>query len=273
MSSNRPLVQPFQAPSQQQQQQQQQQPEASLLSVASPSIRSCYDFDMFCDGQLMLINPKEERTKRELGSLSFEQRKQLYDEMGPNERGTNGNRFAVTQDENRTQMLLLQISLELELQRVPNTHPAKYAFLLALQQSRDYVNDEKFRIRFLRADRYDPAAACRRIIAHFHVKRKLFGDENGILGRDVTVDDLTPYEQSMLIDGSTSATSASALTSDTHHKKGHSCNGKLNGPFRFLQYPDYAGRPILFGRPALMDHFNVKSTVRKMFLFVLFGWD
>ena len=213
------------------------------------SIREYYDFDMYCDGQLVLINPKEERTKRELGMLEYEQRKQLYDEMGCNQLGLNGNIHQLHHDEDRTFMLLQQIALEVELQKISNTLPEKQAFLLALQQNRTYVNEENFRKRFLRADRYDPIAASKRIIGHFHYKRQLFGDANGILGRDVTIDDLSSYEQAMLGDSTDDTT---MHTNTTYEYK----------PFRFLRHPDYAGRRVFFTRPGKVDFANLQSTVR-----------
>ena len=52
-----------------------------------------------------------------------------------------------------------------------------------------YVNSRDFKVKFLRADRFDPKAAAQRIVNHFELKLKLFGYDK--LARDITFEDLS----------------------------------------------------------------------------------
>ena len=120
----------------------------------------------------------------------------------------------------------------------------------AYRTSPEYVTSRSFQLSFLRADRFDPKAAAQRIRLHFETKKELFcsggsgeADSNiDILGRDVTLDDLTDEE-----------------------RKCYSTSNDGSGHFmRFLDGRDMAGRPILFGRTARLNFENLFSEVRIM---------
>jgi hypothetical protein len=64
----------------------------------------------------------------------------------------------------------------------------KQAYELALKINREYVTNRGFRLKFLRADDYDPYNAALRLVRHFETKLDLFGEE--LLCKDITQDDL-----------------------------------------------------------------------------------
>ena len=57
----------------------------------------------------------------------------------------------------------------------------------------DYAGGDKFRLMFLRGNKYDPKLAAQHIIIHFEWKHKLFATDNdeSILGRHIIMDDLS----------------------------------------------------------------------------------
>ena len=61
----------------------------------------------------------------------------------------------------------------------------------------EYVDNQKFRLMFLRAESYDVRAAAEMIVSHFVVKERLFGDGE-ILGRDVRMSDLNRRDLAFL---------------------------------------------------------------------------
>ena len=70
----------------------------------------------------------------------------------------------------------------------------------AYKQNPDYINDSKFRLAFLRSDRFDAKKASLRMVRHFDVKRKLFG--LNVLGRDIRQSDLSDDDIDFLNTGS-----------------------------------------------------------------------
>ena len=82
---------------------------------------------------------------------------------------------------------LIQSSLEQmdkELDRLEGIS----AYEMAALQDPDYVQNESFRLRFLRTDLYDAKKAAWRLAQHFQVKLDLFGKDK--LVKDITQDDL-----------------------------------------------------------------------------------
>jgi hypothetical protein len=69
----------------------------------------------------------------------------------------------------------------------------------AYQQNPSYIDDDKFRLAFLRADRFDAKKASCRMMKHFDMKRKLFGSH--LLGRDVRQSDLSDDDLECLHSG------------------------------------------------------------------------
>lgn len=72
------------------------------------------------------------------------------------------------------------------LDRMPFRQRRSYDRALILNPH--YVTNRGFRLKFLRADDYDPGNAALRITRHFETKMELFGKE--LLCKDITQDDL-----------------------------------------------------------------------------------
>ena len=126
----------------------------------------------------------------------------------------------------------------------------KVAYLQALQISPTYVQDKKFWLSFLRADYYNVKDASKRLIHHFEFKKELFccgggsssnSNQNNleILGRDVTLDDLTEEERQMLTE--------------------------TNKAFELKREYDPLGRSILIGRGQYVRYDNPLGMVSYCF--------
>lgn len=63
-----------------------------------------------------------------------------------------------------------------------------------------FINDKKFRLAFLRSERFDAKLAAEKMIKHFDVKAEAFGNWD-ILGRDVTMADPSSNDISILESG------------------------------------------------------------------------
>lgn len=85
--------------------------------------------------------------------------------------------------------------LEMELQNLPE----KVAYEAAKAMNPDYVHNQDYRLRFLRADLFDAKAAALRMARHFETKMELFGRDK--LGRDIVQDDLDDITMSLLYSG------------------------------------------------------------------------
>eukprot|EP00934_Nitzschia_sp_Nitz4_P005889 Nitzschia sp. Nitz4//scaffold44_size153857//46463//47912//NITZ4_002710-RA/size153857-snap-gene-0.191-mRNA-1//1//CDS//3329552124//5879//frame0 len=87
---------------------------------------------------------------------------------------------------------LLQL-MEKEIQKISN----KLAYDRAVYWDKEYVTSEAVRLRFLRGDFYNAKLAAHRMIFHFDLKKKLFG-EGEILARDIRLSDLTKGDRDVL---------------------------------------------------------------------------
>ena len=86
---------------------------------------------------------------------------------------------------------------EVELSKVSN----KASYDRALKLSSDYSKNCRFRVKFLRADRFDVKAAVHRMVRHYEEKEALFGQEK--LGRDIFLADLSDNDMETLQTGGT----------------------------------------------------------------------
>ena len=87
--------------------------------------------------------------------------------------------------------------LELELSRIPVAN--KQAYNLALKINREYVTDRKFRVMFLRVDRFDAKKAATRLVTFLDRKLECFGIN--LLTRKVFFSDLDVGAQSIMRSG------------------------------------------------------------------------
>lgn len=116
--------------------------------------------------------------------------------------------------------------LEAEIQRIA----AKSAYQRAHTVSETYVNDRSFRLKFLRADRFDAKSAARRLVSFFEQKLIIFGPDK--LVKDITIDDLDHDDLAVL----------------------------KNGHMQFLPQRDMAGRTIfcdIRSRERFVSHLNL----------------
>ena len=77
--------------------------------------------------------------------------------------------------------------------------PHKPEYDLAMCLDADYVMNRKFRIMFLRSERFDVSRAATRLVKHFREKQRLFGTE--ALCRDIEWKDLNQEDRETLQSG------------------------------------------------------------------------
>lgn len=87
---------------------------------------------------------------------------------------------------------------DLEIKRLSNRNQA---YLQAESMNQDYVQNQDFRLMFLRADRFHINDAANRFLRHFQVKLDLFGTDK--LTLDITQDDLDSDSLDALYSSST----------------------------------------------------------------------
>ncbi|CAB9514190.1 Transfer protein [Seminavis robusta] len=75
------------------------------------------------------------------------------------------------------------------------------AIQMAESQNMEYVQNAKFRLKFIRAERYDVRRAAARLIRFFDLKLELFGAE--VLTRSITLKDLTAEDRETVKKGYT----------------------------------------------------------------------
>ena len=106
----------------------------------------------------------------------------------------------------------------------------------AMEQDPQYTNSSFFLKRFLRSDNLDIRAAATRIVLHFEIKELLFGED--VLGRDITIDDLSEDDLDALRSGS----------------------------YYFLCPCDHAKRRVIFSRFSSVKYKRLENMVRIAFL-------
>ena len=109
------------------------------------------------------------------------------------------------------------------------------AYLLALQQKPEYVDDVEFRIQFLRAEKYNPILAATRMISFLDIKLELFGKEL-LTKKYITLADMNEDD-------------ISALNS---------------GFIQIIPLKDRSGRYICMAIPSMVDASRSKSYVSRL---------
>jgi hypothetical protein len=124
----------------------------------------------------------EEILASEMESLSLEEREQIiFDIHG----------FSEDRQEEEKEATLNELleTMDVEINKLHHEKNNE-AYLQAKYLNEVYVTDRAFRLMFLRSERYDPKCAAERFVAHFTIKRNLFGSGE-ILGRDIRLSDLS----------------------------------------------------------------------------------
>jgi hypothetical protein len=152
------------------------------------SLLSKEDRQTLCDvGDCILICPREERTARELKVLSEQDRSKIWNDM------TGRTDLLPPEDPQRVAQSFEL--LDKELVKIPN----KQAFLQTQAMAPHYVNQQDFRLQFLRSERFDHKLAAVRMVAHFEEKQKLFSLDQ--LGRPIRQEDLSSNDMETLYSG------------------------------------------------------------------------
>lgn len=89
-----------------------------------------------------------------------------------------------------------------QLDETLNNLPTNEAYLQAKCTNEKYVSNRKFRLMFLRHEKFNVNNAAKLIASHFDIKRELFGDGD-ILGRDIRQSDLSSKDRVILESGFT----------------------------------------------------------------------
>ena len=70
---------------------------------------------------------------------------------------------------------------------------------MATNQNRAYVEDPKFRLKFIRAKMYDASEAVRQMMSYLQHKATYFGKDK--IARDISLDDLQEEDKKLLLSG------------------------------------------------------------------------
>jgi hypothetical protein len=112
----------------------------------------------------------------------------------------------------------------------------KEGFEIARDEHAAYFENENFRLKFLRAEKYNPKLAAKRIVGHFEQKLNLFGPDK--IGREITIDDLDSDDMDAL----------------------------MAGGLQLLPMKDRGGRKIIFARSQNWKYKETKNMVRNTML-------
>jgi hypothetical protein len=133
-------------------------------------------------------NGEESLLTKELNGLSFEERERVYDEL---------HGVSDIVDETPDFVAAKLQDMRDELEKIPKKN--KKALDRALFLRPGLQNDDKSRLLFLRATRFDPVKAAGLMTRHFEHKLYLFGEH--LLPARITVDNLGERETELLHTG------------------------------------------------------------------------
>ena len=126
----------------------------------------------------------------ELNAMSTDERSRVYEEV-------NGVCQEVVEKPEFVRQRLE--AMESAIHNTPLPPHDMDAYTIACKKSPSYVMDTKFRLMFLRAERFDPVLAAKRFVAFHGVIREYFGD--GALGRPLKLTDLDKSAMKVLKSG------------------------------------------------------------------------
>eukprot|EP00523_Entomoneis_sp_CCMP467_P007693 CAMPEP_0168731776 /NCGR_PEP_ID=MMETSP0724-20121128/7434_1 /TAXON_ID=265536 /ORGANISM="Amphiprora sp., Strain CCMP467" /LENGTH=546 /DNA_ID=CAMNT_0008778783 /DNA_START=455 /DNA_END=2095 /DNA_ORIENTATION=+ len=128
------------------------------------------------------LKKAEEVLSKELANLSMNEHEEaMFDVVG----------FRHAEEETDAFLTTQLAELDRQLQRISFSRKRDYD--AACKLNPDYVQGRKFRLAFLRSNRFDPQKAAGTIVNHFHLKKRVFADyPNELQGREVKFTDLSP---------------------------------------------------------------------------------
>ena len=126
----------------------------------------------------------------ELNAMSMDERSRVYEEV-----------HGVCQEVDESPEFVRQKleAMESAIHNVLLPPDDMDAYTIACKKSPSYVMDTKFRLMFLRAERFDPVLAAKRFVAFHGGIRQHFGE--GALGRPLTLTDLDKDAMKVLKSG------------------------------------------------------------------------
>lgn len=157
-----------------------------IFSTKIPGMPSLSDVDNLNMPSSSDIRLAESLIASHMAALSVEAREKAYMDM-------HGVPDVVKESSELIQQKLKELQYELD------NIPGKDVYNLAWAADRKYVEDEEFRIPFLKSTEMNPKLAAYRIVRHFEFKLELFGPES--LARAITQDDLTKDDMDALYSG------------------------------------------------------------------------
>eukprot|EP00934_Nitzschia_sp_Nitz4_P001596 Nitzschia sp. Nitz4//scaffold72_size95085//12875//14353//NITZ4_004745-RA/size95085-processed-gene-0.79-mRNA-1//1//CDS//3329557330//1596//frame0 len=127
-------------------------------------------------------------TAEELAALTATDRERIFHDI-----------HGVSDRVNETDQMIQESlhQMKKELSTLASTHNA---YQRALEQNPSYVNDPAFRLRFLRADRFNVSQATHRYFLHYEKKLELFGEDrltHHLTQKDLNKDDLDALYNTM----------------------------------------------------------------------------
>ncbi|KAL3931272.1 MAG: hypothetical protein SGBAC_011384 [Bacillariaceae sp.] len=141
--------------------------------------------DMVCAAMSILLCPPHEGIAREYHELPPTQQSEVWNDL------TGSQAASLLQQQESFEMIQQAFhDLMQEIEMIPDSQ--KTAWTLAMNTYPQYVLDPALFIRFLRAERFDPALTAQRMVLHFDVKQELFGNEK--LGREISLADIQQDE-------------------------------------------------------------------------------
>ena len=216
--------------------------------LPKPSFMSMSAVDPLTDIQSMtdLDVAASQLIAQDLASLSVAERTILYEEIhGIVGRGDTGNDGSSTtsssssggsvgnfEDPIMIAKKLLEVQVELD-KYILQTHGSPYQRAVSINPG--YAGSDRFKLMFLRstAPAYNSKEAAMRILQHFEWKARLFPNDDQLLARPLTLDDLSEEDMEYIRDGS----------------------------FLFLPIVDMAGRRVYFSK----EYISGESTYRAVF--------
>ena len=217
----------------------------SFHMLASGSAKDQYDRTVMSDADHQLFGfntsrqhfqnacriwfcPAEQQTARELRELPREEREKVWADFCGDQRLTPAQQAAESSSEVLKERLQ-ELDYELSLIR------HKPAFEKAQQMAPHYINNQEFRVMFLRSTGFDVKAAANQVVQFLEMKKILFGEDK--LGRDIALSDFSESDMDTM----------------------------TSGGLQFLHARDRAGRRVYFIRQRYLKY-NQRENVVSCFL-------
>ena len=131
------------------------------------------------------LKETEDLLSRELNKLSMKERLEAYDDL-----------HCVGDELKETPEMIEKSLLEFD-RAIPKYRNVAYE--LALKQNKDFVEDESFRLKFLRAQMHDVDKAVEQMMSFLKYKAEYFGEDK--IARDITLADLSDEDREMMMSG------------------------------------------------------------------------